>query len=554
MRTSEQVIAELRARDELHEVAPGLVTLRGDTLRVYRALERELARMAARETSDEWLVPPAVPFETLARADYFASFPQWLTAAAHLDADEQVLEQVATAREPAHAAQQALRPSPIALQPAVCYHAYEALAGSVIDAPRVLTVQGTCWRHEGDRFAPLERGWAFTMREIICVGSPIDVERFRLRGITAARTLAARLGLYAEIETANDPFFAPTARGRGLLQQIKGLKHELRMSVGGGRTLAVASFNDHESFFGTAFDIRLRDDTAAASACVAFGVERWLLAFLVAHGTEPAGWPLDWADEGQERSSRNAAPPRTRGLPLYARHASAAERGAWAVGTAIDWNGIDAALARETPGVLAQVREAALIESFHPVNLGRLMRATWDDIDAGVCLSLEAFEGFKHFHSLRLYLETVGHTPGITEAELVALREPAALAEVGPDELIEKLVEFMLSEHLAAYFFRRLSAQAKEPQLAQLLALIAADEVRHAQSAADLIAKRIRADRSVVPRVLEAAASFRHFGEEALGGAVPVAMHGDEVAIRTFADRIERLCGVRLVDHLKTQL
>ena len=29
----------------------------------------------------------------------------------------------------------------------------------------------------------------------------------------------------------------------------------------------------------------------AASGCVAFGLERWLLAFLVAHGPDAAAWP-----------------------------------------------------------------------------------------------------------------------------------------------------------------------------------------------------------------------------------------------------------------------
>jgi hypothetical protein len=53
--------------------------------------------------------------------------------------------------------------------------------------------------------------------------------------------------------------------------------------------------------------------------------------------------------------------------------------------------------------------------------------------------------------------------------------------------------------------------------------------------------------------VLRAATSFRHYGTEAVGD-VPVAMEGDEVAIRTFAERIERLCGVRLIDHLKQQM
>jgi rubrerythrin len=245
---------------------------------------------------------------------------------------------------------------------------------------------------------------------------------------------------------------------------------------------------------------------------------------------------------------------RSGAAPLYERHADAAERGAWAVLSVIDWNAVRPELARRTPAVLAAVREAALIESFHPVNLARLMRAAHDDIDAGVCFSIEAYEGFKHFHALRTYLDTIGYEPAITEPELVALRAGASLAEPGAEELIVRLVEFMLSEHLAAHFFRRLSEQAEEPQLARLLRVIAADEVRHAQSASDLIAKRIRADRSIVPHVLDAAVEFRHFGEEPLGHAVPVAMHGDPLAIRTFARRIERLCGVRIVDHLKSSL
>ena len=83
--------------------------------------------------------------------------------------------------------------------------------------------------------------------------------------------------------------------------------------------------------------------------------------------------------------------------------------------------------------------------------------------------------------------------------------------------------------------------------------LIAADEVRHAQAASDLIAKRIAANPQLMPNVLRAATHFRHYGEEAVG-QVPVAMEGDDIAIRTFATRIERLCGMRIVDHLKTEM
>ena len=238
---------------------------------------------------------------------------------------------------------------------------------------------------------------------------------------------------------------------------------------------------------------------------------------------------------------------------LYARHARAADRGSWSVEHDVRWLDVNRSRALARPDILRKLRDATLIESFHPVNLSRLIRFAWDDIDAGVVFSLEMYEGFKHFHALRMYLDTVGFEPRITDEELQRIRQRADRDDLDPADRVGPLVEFMLSEHLAAYFFRRLGEQADEPQLRGLLALIAADEVRHAQAASDLIAKRIAAHPELAPDVLRAAAHFRHYGEEAVG-QVPIAMEGDDIAIRTFATRIERLCGMRIVDHLKIEL
>jgi hypothetical protein len=238
--------------------------------------------------------------------------------------------------------------------------------------------------------------------------------------------------------------------------------------------------------------------------------------------------------------------------PQYARLAAAADRGRWSVERDVRWSDIDPVRAHERPDLLEQLRIAALIESYHPVHLGWMLDDTWNDVDAGAAIALELYEGFKHFHSLRSYLDAVGYEPAITDAELVAIR--ASARAVGPKgSLIARLVEFMLSEHLASYFFRRIGEQATDPVLAELLAFIAADEVRHAQAASDLLQARIVTDPRVVPAVLDAAVHFHHFGEQAVG-EVPVALPGDPLAIRSFARRIERLCGVRLVDHLKRQL
>jgi hypothetical protein len=241
-------------------------------------------------------------------------------------------------------------------------------------------------------------------------------------------------------------------------------------------------------------------------------------------------------------------PPRTG----YVRLAAAADRGQWSVERDVRWTAVDAARAHARPELLAQLRDAALIESFHPVHLGWMLDEVWDDVDAGAAISLELYEGFKHFHALRTYLDAVGFAPAITNEEIVDIRAAArAIGRRGT--LVERLVEFMLSEHLASYFFRRVGEQAQDPVLAELLALIAADEVRHAQAASDLLAARIAADRRLIPVVLDAATHFHHFGEQAVAD-VPVALPGDPLAIRSFARRVERLCGVRLVDHLKQRL
>ena len=296
MRTADDVVAALRARAELWEVAPGIIGLRGNVLTLLHRLEGEIALLAQLDAPEEWAAPPALAMQTLERAGYFASFPFWLTAASHLPDDERTLEQIATTDDAVGAASSALQPSTVAMPPALCYHVYERLGGRRVTTTRIITLSGTCWRHEGARLAPLERQWAFTMRELVCIGTADDVEDFRQRGMRVAGSLATRLDLDAGFLVATDPFFAPTARGKAVLQRMKALKHELALPIGGERSTAAASFNNHERFFGERFGITLESGEPASSACVAFGLERWLLAFLVAHGIDRVAWPsLDLA-------------------------------------------------------------------------------------------------------------------------------------------------------------------------------------------------------------------------------------------------------------------
>lgn len=287
----EEVTHRLVKRGELWESMPGIAGMRGPIAALRRSLSAAIGDLSARFTPDEWCMPKGIAFETLERADYFESFPQWLSGASHLSGDEGLLERIAGSIAPGDTARTAFAPASVALPPAVCYHTYAALRGMSLKCPVIMTAEDTCWRHEHGRFAQLERGWAFAMREIVCLADGNETEAFRQRGMSEATSLAESLGIATRISVATDPFFAPSTRGKAVLQRIKALKHELLVDYPDGRSLAIASFNNHESFFGDAFDISLATGGAAATACVAFGIERWVLAILMTHGTECGGWP-----------------------------------------------------------------------------------------------------------------------------------------------------------------------------------------------------------------------------------------------------------------------
>jgi seryl-tRNA synthetase len=182
-----------------------------------------------------------------------------------------------------------------ALAPAVCYHTYPEWQGKTLGAePVLLTARGRCYRYEGGHHIPLERLWEFSMREIIVLGTRGQVEGIRQALVRQVSQLVTTLGLDGAIELAADPFFTSGDEGRRLMQQAGALKYELQLTVGpDGRSVAAASFNNHHEFFGRRFGISLGTREPAHSGCVAFGLERWVLALLAQHGVDEHSWPDD---------------------------------------------------------------------------------------------------------------------------------------------------------------------------------------------------------------------------------------------------------------------
>lgn len=234
---------------------------------------------------------------------------------------------------------------------------------------------------------------------------------------------------------------------------------------------------------------------------------------------------------------------------IYEDYATISELHRWSLEHDIAWEEIDREAALSQPEILDQLRESALIEALHPISTNRLLGLLWDDLDATSILSVELFEGFRHFRALERYLQAVGHQPPITAEEVVEARRKAMAVE---EDLTAELVNFIFSEHFAAYYFVRLSQGAADPVLRSLALHIARDEFRHTQISYELLRQRIDQDQESAERVLAAAAEFRHYGQ-ALGD-VPVFQRNDLQAIRAFMKKVEALTGTRLVDYLKERI
>jgi seryl-tRNA synthetase len=207
-------------------------------------------QLALASGATEFPVAEVVPAQALASIGYFEAFPD---TAVWASASE-------------------------CFQPAVCYHCYLQLENTVIQEPLGFTCRGRCRRNETS--AGTGRLREFTMREVVFFGEQSWLAEKRQQWMEAVRDLACRYRIPSSLEAATDPFFPAFGSGRGkkLLQQIKGLKYELRADIGEALPLALASFNLHETFFGRHFQIKFPDGRAAASACFAFGLERWVIA------------------------------------------------------------------------------------------------------------------------------------------------------------------------------------------------------------------------------------------------------------------------------------
>ncbi|MFI9724082.1 hypothetical protein ACIHFE_31310 [Streptomyces sp. NPDC052396] len=280
-------LAEL-ARIGLSWQPSGQAALRGPLLGLAEECDRAFVRLAALWRAEEERHPAWIAAERLQRAGYLRSFPHQAAFAARLSPAEPDLDAFLAGpvldRDGVLAGAR-LAPVSQVLTPAACYHVFSDRLGQELAGPRFVTTRNTCFRHERE-YLPLRRLSGFSMREVVCLGTGADTAEFLRLAREALDMFTGLAGLELDWRPATDPFFRPRENPRYLLQRVDPVKHEATY----GGDLAIASVNRHHDHFGTGFELTLNGGPAH-SACLAFGVERWLFALTDRYGTDPERWP-----------------------------------------------------------------------------------------------------------------------------------------------------------------------------------------------------------------------------------------------------------------------
>jgi seryl-tRNA synthetase len=242
--------------------------------------------------------PTLIPTAVMRRCGYFQSFPQLMMFVSRLHSDAETYRDFrAEIAGGLGDLTDGLRAHcdnfDYCLPPTMCFHTYHELTGRPLPGTMAVTARGKSFRFESRYRRSLERLWDFTIREIVFLGSRDYVLSSRRRLMEQGCELVDSLGLGGRCEVATDPFFAGSDTvERVWSQQLLELKYELRLPLDAGRDVAVGSFNFHEQFFGTSFEITA-DGGAAHTACAGIGLERLAYAFLCRHGLDPLGWPAE---------------------------------------------------------------------------------------------------------------------------------------------------------------------------------------------------------------------------------------------------------------------
>ncbi len=236
--------------------------------------------------------PPVMSRKQLEKSGYLKSFPNLLGCVCALHGSEPSIRAAADRHEAGGDWTESLSASDLVLSPAACYPVYPIAAarGPLPAGGLQFDIEADVFRHEPSK--SLDRLQSFRMREFVRIGSPQEIVEYRERWLARAPAIAADLSLPHAIDVASDPFFGRVGQMMAVSQRQQALKFEMLIPYHAGATpTACMSFNYHRDHFGQVWSMHDQHGEPAHTSCVAFGIDRLVVAMFANLGLDLDRWP-----------------------------------------------------------------------------------------------------------------------------------------------------------------------------------------------------------------------------------------------------------------------
>ena len=258
---------------------------------LFEYFDSKFSEFAYELGASEKLYPVLLPLSDYYKTGYISKTPQYSIFCASVNENLEDLERVdAVVRN--KKIKDIIKEPRFALSPSACFHTYLEYKNKILKDNTIVTFRQNVFRNEGRlNYNEIGRLCDYHVREIVMIGSNDFVSDNRDRIMQKSKEFMSKLQLMGDISLASDSFVIPKMQMYRKIQQIDKSKYEMHLNISQEKTISTASYNLHGKAFTDPFNISVKNCQDTVTACVGFGLQRWVLAFFSQYGIDEDTWP-----------------------------------------------------------------------------------------------------------------------------------------------------------------------------------------------------------------------------------------------------------------------